>query len=563
LKRDSIIYLFFQGLISRLNMGSLKIRLWGYFGLFAVILVLILWILQVVFLNVYYEGMKQRETQNIVAEIEAQFRSEESISSIRTFVTSIYRQSGIFIQIEPEHGSPLVIPLVNFEISTTTDAQGNEVEELPAQRPGSFYPTVYRNEIENLKAQLIESGEDYIIKQTIEPETERKTLEYAVFLEVPDYLLPYIGDDRLILFVFSPLYPQESTAQILQDQLMYVTIIAILLSIILGFYLSRMITKPLTEITERAKELAAGRYGVEFPVHHYSEIKQLAETLSATSTELAETRMLQRDIIANVSHDLKTPLTMIRSYAEMIGDLSGDNPTKRAEHLQVIVEETDRLSSLIAELLDISKLQTGELPLNTTSFSMKELIESTINAYQPYVEQDGYTLTFLSEGEGIVRADETRIKQALDNLISNALKYGGKDKTVEIKMIENDDIVRVEIIDHGQGIPKRELKHVWERYYQSSTHHSRSDSTGLGLSIVKEILVLHGARFGVISAVRQGSTFWFEIPSDGIDIFSDEFDIPQEPIVMAESIEPIVQAAPEEPIEASEPSEPKAPAEPE
>jgi len=559
LKHKSFIYLLFQKALGRLNLGSLKIRLWGYFGLFAVILVLILWILQVVFLNVYYEGMKQRETQNIVTEIESLFRNEESISNIRAFATSIYRQSGIFIQIEPVNGSPLVIPLVNFEISTTTDAQGNEVEELPAQRPGSFYPTVYRNEIENLKAQLIESGESYIIKQTIEPETERKTLEYAVFLDVPEYLTSYIGDDKLVLFVFSPLYPQESTAQILQDQLMYVTIIAILLSIILGFYLSRMLTKPLTEITERARELAAGKYGVEFPTYHYSEIKQLAETLSATSNELAETRTFQRDIIANVSHDLKTPLTMIRSYAEMIGDLSGDNPTKRAEHLQVIVEETDRLSALIAELLDISKLQTGELPLNTTSFSMKELIESTINAFQPYVEQDGYTLTFVNKGEGVVRADETRIKQALDNLISNALKYGGKDKVVEITMIEDEDFVRVEITDHGQGIPKRELKHVWERYYQSSTHHSRSDSTGLGLSIVKEILVLHGARFGVISAVRQGSTFWFEIPSDGIDVFSDDVDIPQEPIVLSEPIEPIVRIEPPEPGESSESEMPPEP----
>ncbi|MDR3364849.1 MAG: HAMP domain-containing histidine kinase, partial [Clostridiales Family XIII bacterium] len=320
---------------------------------------------------------------------------------------------------------------------------------------------------------------------------------------------------RLILCMFSPLYPQESTSAILTDQLLYVTIIAVLLSILLGFYLSRMITRPIEEITERAEELAAGNYGIDFPVTHYSEIMRLADTLSAASGELAETRTMQRDIIANVSHDLKTPLTMIRSYAEMIADISGNDPKKRAQHLQVIMDETDRLSAMIAELLDISKLQSGEFSIKRTDFSLKELIKSTITAYQAFVEQDGYKLIFVSKGEGVVRADETRIKQTLDNLISNALKYGGKDKIVEIRMVEKDEYVRVEVTDHGMGIPKRDIKHIWDRYYQTSAHHSRSDSTGLGLSIVKEILVLHDAKYGVESTVRRGSTFWFEILTVG------------------------------------------------
>jgi len=538
LKPDRLDGNIFRRLLNAVDPGSLKIRLWGYFGLFAVILVVILWILQVVFLNYYYEGMKQRETQRIVTDIEGMFQRNESIASIRSHVTSIYRQSGIYIQIEPENGYPIVIPFVTFEpLPVVTDASGNVIEELPAERPGSFYPTVYRNEIDNLKGQLLESEGESFSKQTLEPETERKTLEYAVFLKTPpteqapaepgEVSLPSVlsviaPDSRLILFVFSPLYPQESTSQILTDQLLYVTIIAVLLSILLGFYLSRMITKPIEDITECAEKLAGGQYGIDFPESHYSEIMRLADTLSSASNELAETRTMQRDIIANVTHDLKTPLTMIRSYAEMIGDLSGDVPMKRAEHLQVIMEETDRLSAMIAELLDISKLQSGELPLNRTAFSLSELIRSTIKAYQPYVEQDGYKLNFVNFGKGVVRADEGRIKQVLDNLISNALKYGGKARTVEINMAEKDEYVRVEVTDHGVGISKRDLKHIWERYYQSSAHHSRTDSTGLGLSIVKEILVLHEAKFGVESAIRQGSTFWFEIPGADRDYDRDD-----------------------------------------
>ena len=503
-------------LFGLIDFSSLKVRLWLYFVLFTVILVAAIWLLVIFFLNNFYEDMKYRETLRIVANIENMLHQDEPISAVRDHVTSIYNTSGIYIQIESLAGEPLVIPLVRYNISgTPPDENDTIVGYVPEESPGSYYPTIYRNEIENLKDQLAESGEYEFAKKTLEPKTERKTLEYAAFLNTSYSGTESYESDWLLFFVFSPLYPQESTSQILTEQLKYVTVIAVLFAALLGFYLARMITRPFGVISKRAKELAAGSYGISFPVTNYTEIMQLANTLSMVSNELDATRKMQRDIIANVSHDLKTPLTMIRSYAEMVRDISGDDRIKRIGHLQVIIEETDRLNAMIAELLDISRLQAGEITLRISSFSLKELIFSTISAYQEFVEQEGYKLTFRSAGEGMVLADETRIKQALDNLISNALKYGGKEKIVEIIMEEANGLVRVEVTDHGVGIPKRELKHVWDRYYQSSTHHQRSDSTGLGLSIVKEILLLHGARFGAESTVRRGSTFWFEIPVVG------------------------------------------------
>ena len=524
------------GKFLRLDFGSLKFRLWAYFGLFAVILVLMVWILQVFFLNNFYEDMKLRETQRIVADIQSRFKANEPISQIRSHITDIYRESGIYIQIELEGGDPIVIPNVYYG-NVETDASGNVIETLPTtQFPRTFYPTVYRKEIDNLKNQLteknleIENGNDPVRKLTVEPETNRQTLEYAVYIEIqpaedtgtiatpeilPDSILSTTidkpGTGRLILCLFSPLYPQQSTSNILNTQLTYVTLIAVFIAIMLAFYLSRMITKPLSEITSRAEELAAGNYGIDFPGAQYSEIVRLADTLSHTSKELAQTRTMQRDIIANVSHDLKTPLTMIRSYAEMIRDLSGEDPEKREAHLGIIISETERLNAMIAELLDISRLQSGEMPIRRTKFSLKSLIEASIVAFSSYVEKDGYNLVFINKGEGIVRADETLIKQVLDNLISNAVKYGGKDRSVEIRMTEANGFVKVEVTDHGIGISKKDLRHVWDRYYKSSAYHSRSDSTGLGLSIAKEILVLHDAKYGAESVYRQGSTFWFEL----------------------------------------------------
>jgi signal transduction histidine kinase len=524
------------------------IRLWLYFGLFAVLLIVMLWILQVVFLNYSYEDMKISETRSIASQIEARILENELSPETRDFINQICRDYEMYIQIETQSGVRRFMP--NIDTNTQTDASGNQIEELPTEEtPRSYYPTIYRKEIETLKTELVASGVSNYSKQTLEPNTDQKTLEYASILITPQPegpvqevvppdpaetqgsnkemnsapgevfpgWTPPTKPDPLMLFIFSPLYPVGSTVKILTTQLIYVTIIALLLALLLGFYLSRMITKPIISIAERAEELGKGNFGIDFPTTHYSEVNQLAETLNYTSETLAETRTIQRDIIANVSHDLRTPLTMIRSYAEMINDFSGDNPEKRTAHLSVIMDETERLSAMIAELLDISKLQSGEKRIHFTVFSLKEVIEATIASYEAYAQQEGYKLIFISSGEGIVNADEMRIKQVLDNLISNGIKYGGRAKTLEVRMQEEPGYVRCSVTDYGIGISKRDMKHIWDRYYQTSTHYSRSDSTGLGLSIVKEILVLHKARFGVRSALRKGSTFWFELAT-GDDI---------------------------------------------
>jgi signal transduction histidine kinase len=217
---------------------------------------------------------------------------------------------------------------------------------------------------------------------------------------------------------------------------------------------------------------------------------------------------------------------MITSYAEMILDLSGEDPKKRNAHLQVIIDEAGRLNQLVTDLLEISRMQSGAQEIKMTDFSLKELIENALQAYTGFVEKEGFKLVFISSGQGTIRADEARIKQVIDNLVSNAFKYSGRDHTVEVRMFDEGDHVRCEVSDHGVGIPKKDLKRIWERYYRASTNYKRTDSTGLGLSIVKQILLLHDANFGVESALKKGSTFWFEIKTATHE--EDEVDVDDE-----------------------------------
>jgi signal transduction histidine kinase len=389
-------------------------------------------------------------------------------------------------------------------IDTEAAAELEETTEEDAETTPHLSPSVYRAEIENLYKELVASGENSFTKNVTDPETGLITLEYAAFLTSS-------AGDRNVLYIFSPLYPVQSTVDILQNQLIYVTIIAMLMAFIISFLISRRISEPIENITKSAEKLGEGEYGIVFDGGHYSEITKLADTLTYTSLELAKSDNLQKDVIANVSHDLRTPLTMITSYAEMIHDLSGNDPEKRNVHLQVIIDEAERLNKLVTDFLEISRMQSGVQEITLTLFSLKELIENTLQAYTGFVEKEGFKLVFISSGKGMIRADAERIKQVIDNLVTNAFKYNGRDRTVEVKMFDEEGYVRCEVSDHGIGIPKKDLKYIWERYYRASTNYKRTNSTGLGLSIVKQILLLHGANFGVERALKKGSTFWFEI----------------------------------------------------
>lgn len=245
---------------------------------------------------------------------------------------------------------------------------------------------------------------------------------------------------------------------------------------------------------------------------HYTEINNLADTLTRASIELEKSDMLQKDLIANVSHDLRTPLTMIKSYAEMIKDISGNNPQKRDEHLQVIIDEADRLNGLVNDLLTISRMQSGKMTLHRHDFNITEAAQMILNTYRIMEEEEGYTFQLNAPANFIVNGDEDKIKQVISNLFTNAIKFCGEDKTVVITLKKRGRFVVCRVEDHGVGIAAEELDHVWDRYYKASSNMVRAtEGSGLGLSIVKEILTLHKVNYGVESTLGSGTTFWFEL----------------------------------------------------
>ena len=459
---------------------SLNFRLWLYFVVFALLLMAVLWVFQIFFLNAYYQDMKIRETSKVAADIEKAYGGDGFLDAVRELSIT----NDMYIHIETFNGRIIFSP---------------STEE---RRRPSY---AYMNEMESVKAELIKSPESRVSVIIPESRTDTNTLAYAAYLNESPY-------NQVILYIFSPLYPVSSTVSILRTQLIYVTLISLVLAFAVSYYLSRRVTKPITQITASAKSLAEGDYSANFHSSNYTEITELANTLSYASSRLEKADTLQKDLMANVSHDLRTPLTMVKSYAEMIKDISGEDPEKRETHLNVIIEEADRLNSLVGDMLVLSRVQSGSLPFERSRFNLKDVISNILQSYDLYCENEGYTFTLSCADDIIVNADRAKIEQVLINLINNAVKYCGQDKLIIISVKQAEEKVRCEITDHGMGIPQSEIGQIWDRYYKASTNHVRGTSgTGLGLAIVKEILTLHDAKFGAVSEPGKGSTFWFEL----------------------------------------------------
>ena len=223
---------------------------------------------------------------------------------------------------------------------------------------------------------------------------------------------------------------------------------------------------------------------------------------------------MQKELIANVSHDFKTPLTMIKAYASMIMEISGDIPEKRNKHAQVIVDEADRLTSLVSDVLDLSKIRSGLSEFKKAPVDMSEKVREIMDRFAYLKETQGYAFETEIEEGLIACADEVKIEQALYNLIGNAVNYTGEDKKVYVRLKQTGaEAFRFEVQDTGKGIKSEELAEIWDRYYRSKEMHKRPvQGTGLGLSIVKTVLQMHGFEFGVQSEVGAGSTFYVVFP---------------------------------------------------
>lgn len=496
---------------------SFKWHIFGYFILFAGILLSILWVLQTVYLDSFYKSIKKSEVRKAMSATEAALESDE----LTRETAGLMEQYDLIITVTDSLGhilngsedSPAAISPQEFvyyyravqgrggsaEIDIIGDVRDDENPFLP-----------YLNE----KSDLLWSD------QRLEEDPAAADMDELIRVQM-EYYAKYgqsvvavkestaFGEPRLVI-VKSMISPLDTTVRTLKRQLLYISGIMLLLALGMAFVISRHVTRPIVQMNDTARRLGQGHYDVEFQDGAFKELSQLTETMNVTAGELARTETLRQELISNVSHDLRTPLTMMEAYAELMRDIPGENTPENA---QVIIDEAGYLTRLVNDLLDISKLQAGVVELSRETYNLTEYLEEALGRKRRLLGEENYHITFAPKQQVWVKADPGRIGQVFENFLNNAAQYAGEGRQIRVRQIVKKSNVRIEVEDDGCGIDPKDMPYIWERYYRTNKNHRREVAgTGLGLSIVKRIMDLHGSACGAESILGQGSIFWFELP---------------------------------------------------
>lgn len=467
----------------------------------AIVLLLLIWIPQAILMTRLYRMIKTNEAEELNSILTKNFGKDNftevanELSSDNLICIKLINLTNSFSEDYDSHGnSDCVLHRMNF----TNDLYEYYYNKA-LEKNNTFIEYVSRNKV--LKSNVSEE------ESTIQNANDRKNDSLII-----SNSLTASNGDKYLLILETSIEPIYATKIVFVSELIIISAVSIIIAFIISFILSKNMSSPIVDINEKAKKLSDGNFDIQFDEKGTKETIELSRTLNEMTTQLSKVNTMQKELIANISHDLRTPLTMISGYSEVMRDIPGENTP---ENIQVIIDETERLSSLVNDLLSISQLQSPNSVINISKINLTKLVEESIKRYDKLTSHNGYKIDFEYSEEVYVNVDKTRILQVLYNLINNAINYTGEDKLVHIKQSVEDNIVRISIKDTGNGISQEDLPYIWDRYYRVDKVHKRAVvGTGLGLSIVKEILLLHNSRFGVSSEEGKGSTFWFELKID-------------------------------------------------
>jgi signal transduction histidine kinase len=452
-------------------MRGISLRLFKGMMVLVAVMLAVLWLFQVVFLEDFYSSRQIGLMQDKVSEIAVQIgekgiddpdlRSEIiEFSEVYNLVAGVFDSSGVSI----------------FEAGGDTSS-GTQ----------NFFDK-----------HIMEVVADALSGNAVN-RTEEQTRTGGKFL----FLAAPAGTGALAVAV--PLAPVSDTVSILKVQLLYITAILLVVSFILSFILSGRFVKPILRITDAARKMAKGDFDVDLEVRGNDEISTLARDMKDMGIELGKTERLRKDLIGNISHELRTPLSLIRGYAETLRDVSGNDPDKRTRQLGIIIEESDRLSELVDDILSMSMLDSGASKPSLAALDLTEVAIAVSERFRDLSSRTGIRLEVNAEKGCMVAADRKLMEQVAVNLIGNAFKHGREKVCVSVT--KHEGLVTLTVDDDGSGIGEEDMPRIWDRYYKGKGEGARG--TGLGLAIAKSILESHGFTYGVTNNETGGARFWF------------------------------------------------------
>ncbi len=467
----------------RLVPKSIALKLWAGMMTMVLVILMLLWFFQIVFLDSFYADMKISDIKTKGLSIISGF-DKDSKAEVFDRLDALAFENNLSIEL--------------------LDSTSNSLYETGSAGFGGHMPMMNNSARVEVFQNVMEGKEVEITLS--HPRFGNKFVMIGLPMEIDDQLPG-------VFIINMPLAPVEDTVAILKRQLLYITPILFIASLLISFGISRSFIRPILEIKNASEKMAAGDFSVRIKTGNQDEIGRLAGTINHLGQQLSKIEQLRKDLIANVSHELRTPLSIIRGYAEAIRDITGNNKEKRENQIEVIIDEAQRLGEFVDEILDLSQLQAGYFSFNKKQFLINKVVDNVVNRFAFISTKKDVQIVRENSGDVLVEADQIRIEQVLYNLIINGFNHtptGGLIK-ISIRDIQND--VRIEISDTGTGIKDEDIPYIWDRYFKKAKKDDsgRTLGTGLGLAIVKSILDAHNVSYGVESKNDLGTTFWFEL----------------------------------------------------
>lgn len=417
------------------------------------------------------------------------------------------------------------------EVMTNLLARGNTHSEVLED---SFEPATLNH------VALMESASDFIVIITdadgnelthsdlIEPEM-REVLEHTDFDEVlqggkvveerwdkkefiaTDSPITIEGEHRGHVFMFAETNHIKGMVSHLRNQFLIVGLIAVGLTVITIFLLSRLITLPLIRMKEATEQLSEGHHEVSLNIGRNDELGELANAITALSSDLEHLKNERNEFLASISHELRTPLTYIKGYADIASRPDASEEEKK-EYIGIIREETAHLTELIRQLFELAQMDHNQFAIQKEGFSLEMLFASVVALVRPAFDEKQISLAVHCEHEIVAFIDPERFQQVLLNVLDNARKHSPEGTQVVLQGVQDKGTITISIRDEGEGIPEKDLPFVFERLYRVDKSRSRQyGGSGLGLAIAKEIVESHGGLMTLQSEYGQGTTVLIEL----------------------------------------------------
>jgi len=491
------------------------------FGLLGVILISLI---QNIFIN-----QKKQELVDQCGNIETALQNYYSIGTnnpmqnifggqLASELETLYKYTGNLFVVAKEDDND---PSQRSYVAYTTDL----LNQYHSDMTQSDFETFMNNALNSSSLDRVFNGGELVFEGTIGGIFKENTLTVCYPIKSKSVLLSDGSESQTAvlaaIFINAPLTEINHITHDFMTMTIICLLIAAFISFILVYLSSRTISKPIQKITETAKIIANGNFDKRISVKSRDEIGQLAESFNYMAENLNNQEVQRREFIANISHDLRSPLTSIKGFAQAI--LDGTAPEdKRDRYLNIIMDETERVSKLANDILEISRIQNMDMELDLTDFDINELICQTAVLLEPRVTSKNIQMTLnVPDEKTYVRADKNKIQRVIYNLIDNAVKFTGCDGAIiiETSAAAPSDIpvpegkIRISVRDNGKGIGAEDQKRVFDRFYKADLSRGEDKKgSGLGLSIVREFIKAHGESIEIASEIDKGSEFSFTLP---------------------------------------------------